>query len=260
MTFGFPRKGLHDKGKIPLYVRIDSLVRNRILNGELQPGDKLPTEENLVEQFGVSQITIRAALASLERDGLVIRSRAKGTFVAPGVPESRKFVITNEVVDILKDADRYEVKDVSVKVVKVAETRNARMVREFFGLTNDEPICMVTRTRLWKGSPMYYLENILPPSMALNLSVKDLNKKRLLSLLKERIGLTLGRGEMYIEAVPADPDVAEILSMQSLAPLILRQLCYWFPDGAPFEIVNCYMRPDRFKYKVEINMSNFNGL
>jgi GntR family transcriptional regulator len=245
------------KTSIPLYVRIESLVRNRILNGQLQPGDKLPTEEDLVKQFGVSQITIRNALSNLERDGLIVRSRAKGTFVAENVPVKKKFVITNEVYNILEDADRYEVKNIDLKTVKIAETRNARTVREFFNLTNDDLICVVRRTRLWKGIPMYYIENILSPSIAQHLTVKELGEKHLLKILKEKIGLTIGRGEMYIEAIPADPDVAEILKMQIFEPLILRQFCYWFPNGGPFEIVNSYMRPDYFRYKVDLDVKSF---
>jgi GntR family transcriptional regulator len=256
VRFSHSHKDLSNNRKtsIPLYVRIESLVRNWILNGQLQPGDKLPTEEDLVKQFGVSKITIRNALSNLERDGLIVRNRAKGTFVAESVPVKKKFVITNEVYNILEDADRYQVKNVDIKTVTVAETRNARTMREFFNLTNEDPIGVVRRTRLWKGIPMYYIENILSPSIAHHLTAKELSEKHLLKILKEKIGLTIGRGEMYIEAVPADPDVAEALKMQIFEPLILRRLCYWFPTGEPFEIVDSYMRPDYFRYKVDLDV------
>jgi len=245
------------KTSIPLYFRIESLVRNRILNGQLQPGDKLPTEEDLVKQFGVSQITVRNALSNLKRDGLIVRNRAKGTFVADNVPVKKKFVITNQVYNILEDAYRYELKNGDLKTVKIAETRNTRMVREFFNLTNDDFICLVRRTGLWRGIPIYYVENILSPSIAQHLTIKELGERHLLKILKDKIGLTIARGEMYIEAVPADPDVAEILKMQIFEPLILRQLCYWFPQGAPFAIVNSYLRPDYFRYKVHVDVKSF---
>jgi GntR family transcriptional regulator len=256
-SHSYKNLGKNRRTSIPLYVRVESLVRNRILNGQLQPGDKLATEDDLVKQFGVSQITIRNALSNLERDGLIVRNRAKGTFVAESVPVRKKFVITNEVYNILEDANRYEVKNVDLKTVKISETRNARTVREFFNLANDDSISIVRRTRFWRGIPMYYIENILPPPIAQHLTVKELGEKHLLMILKEKIGLTIGRGEMYIEAVPADPDVAEILKMQIFEPLILRQLCYWFPRGDPFEIVNSYMRPDYFRYKVDLDVKSF---
>jgi GntR family transcriptional regulator len=259
MRFSHPHNGLgkNRKTSIPLYVRIESLVRNRILNGQLQPGEKLPTEEDLVKQFGVSQITIRNALSNLERDGLIVRNRPKGTFVAENVPVRKKFVITNEVYNILEDADRYEVKGVDLKTMYIGETRNPRAIKEFFHLTSEDQICVVRRTRLLKGIPMYYIENILSPSIAQHLTLKDLSEKHLLKILKEKIGITIDRGEMYIEAVPADPDVAETLRMQIFEPLILRQLYYWFPTGEPFEIVNSYMRPDYFRYKVDVDVRSF---
>jgi GntR family transcriptional regulator len=244
---------------IPLYFKIESLMKNKILCGQLEPGDKLPTEADLTEKFGVSQITVRKALSNLEREGLIIRNRAKGTFVAETIPMRKKFVITNKVYNILKDADRYEIKNVDLKIIKVKETRNARMVRGFFNLTNEDSICVVQRTRLWKGIPMYYIENIISPSLASHLTLKELREKHLLMILEEKMGLTLGRGEMYIEAVPADPDVANILSMQIFEPLILRELYYWFPTGEPFEIVDSYMRPDYFRYKVDLDMKSLFG-
>ena len=259
MRFNHATKGpnRNRKTSIPLYVRIESLVRNKILNGQLEPGEKLPTEDELIKQLGVSQITIRNALSNLEREGLIVRSRAKGTFVAENVPYRKKLEITNEVYNILEDADRYEVKNVDLETINVGEARNARTIRDFFNLTNEDKVSLVRRTRLLKGIPMYYVENILSPDVAKYLTIKELREKHLLKLLKEKIGLTIGRGEMYIEAVPADPDIAEILRMQMFEPLILRQLCYWFPTGEPFEIVNSYMRPDYFRYKVDVDVTAF---
>ena len=261
MNFSHTNKGSrrNRKTSIPLYVRIESLIRNRILNGQLEPGEKLPTEGELIKQFGVSQITIRNALSNLEREGLIVRNRAKGTFVAENVPFRKKFVITNEVYNILQDADRYEVKNVDLRMMNVGETRCARTVREFFNFTNEDPICIVGRTRLSMGIPMYYIENILSPDIARHLSKKELYEKHLLRILKDKIGLNIKRGEMYIEAVPADPDIAEILRIQMFEPLILRQLYYWFPKGEPFEIVNSYMRPDYFRYKVDVDVRFFEG-
>jgi len=166
-------------------------------------------------------------------------------------------VITNEVYNILEDADRYEIKNVDLKTMTVGETRNARTIREFFNLTNEDQICVVGRTRLLKGIPMYYIENILSPDVAKYLTIKELYAKHLLQILKDKINLNIKRGEMYIEAVPTDPDVAEILKMQIFEPLILRQLFYWFPTGEPFEVVNSYMRPDYFRYKVDVGFAGF---
>jgi len=48
-------------GVIPLYSRVESLLRNKILSGEYEQGEKLPTEDELVQCFGVSKVTVRSA-------------------------------------------------------------------------------------------------------------------------------------------------------------------------------------------------------
>jgi len=70
----------------PMFRQIAWELERQIAQGELPPGRKLPDERHLAQRFGVSRVTIRKALGILEQDGLIIRSRAKGTFVAG--PES----------------------------------------------------------------------------------------------------------------------------------------------------------------------------
>jgi len=64
-----------------LYEQIVAQIEERILNGELRPGDKLPAERELAEQFGVSRTAIREAMKALARSGLVVIQPGRGTFV-----------------------------------------------------------------------------------------------------------------------------------------------------------------------------------
>lgn len=66
----------------PLWRRIASDIQKQIDDGKLAPGEQLPTEISLSKQFSVSRFTIRQALASLERQGLVQIEHGRGIFVA----------------------------------------------------------------------------------------------------------------------------------------------------------------------------------
>jgi GntR family transcriptional regulator len=70
------------KGKTPLYHQLEKILRKRILNGQFPPGGPFPTDYQLGEEFGVSRITVRQALKSLEDDGLIKREQGRGTFVS----------------------------------------------------------------------------------------------------------------------------------------------------------------------------------
>ena len=86
--------------------------------------------------------------------------------------------------------------------------------------------------------------------------MKELSKRPLLEILKEKIDLTIGKGELYIEAILAEPEVADILKIKIFDPLVLLKLNYWFPSGDPIETVNFFIRADYFKYKV-LKSQNF---
>lgn len=65
----------------PLYVHINRYLRALILDGELQLGEAIPSEADLVARFGTTRGTVRKAVDLLENDGLVRRVHGKGTFV-----------------------------------------------------------------------------------------------------------------------------------------------------------------------------------
>ncbi|MBT8240477.1 MAG: GntR family transcriptional regulator [Acidimicrobiia bacterium] len=67
---------------VPKYQAIYAVLRQQILKGEFAPGSQLPPQQELADRFGVTLMTLRQALASLESDGLVRAARGKGTFVA----------------------------------------------------------------------------------------------------------------------------------------------------------------------------------
>jgi GntR family transcriptional repressor for pyruvate dehydrogenase complex len=64
-----------------LYEKIVDQIENRILKGDLEPGDKLPPEPELAKQFSVSRTAIREAMKALSQKGLIVVQPGRGTFV-----------------------------------------------------------------------------------------------------------------------------------------------------------------------------------
>jgi len=244
---------LFNKGQQPLYNLIASVLRNKILSGQLEPQEKLPTENELVQQFGASKITIRNALSMLEAEGLIIRNRGRGTFVSETIPIVKQFTLLGSLPEVVLHAEKYKVKLYGIKEMEVKETRIPRNITEFFGLSKNSRITRIQRLRLLDGVPIYFLENYLSTDIAQQLTSKELSRRTLLSILKEKVGLAIDRGEMYIEAVPADIDVSELLQCQPFDPLILRKVHFWFESGDPFEVVLTFMRPEYFRIKINVD-------
>jgi GntR family transcriptional regulator, arabinose operon transcriptional repressor len=73
----------------PLYQQLYSYVLEEIRGGRLNPGDRVPSEKELAEQFSVSRITSKRALEKLDQDGVIARVRGRGSFVAPAGKDQR---------------------------------------------------------------------------------------------------------------------------------------------------------------------------
>ncbi len=74
---------------VPLHRQLFLVLHDEIARGALAPGDALPTEQTLGNQFGVSRITVRRALADLAGAGLIERRHGVGSFVCDQPPSQR---------------------------------------------------------------------------------------------------------------------------------------------------------------------------
>lgn len=83
MDFGDRRDRIDHDGATYVWEQVAEDVAEDITAGELPPNGKLPGEVQLAEVYGVSRVTIRAAVASLRERGMLLVQHGRGTFVAP---------------------------------------------------------------------------------------------------------------------------------------------------------------------------------
>lgn len=88
------KQALRDDGT-PYYVQLAGIIRRQIADGTWHVGARLPTLKQAVATFGVSPMTVRHALASLEKEGLISAERGRGTFVKakPDIPDSVPYLL-----------------------------------------------------------------------------------------------------------------------------------------------------------------------
>src|SRR5690554_1823947 len=86
---------------IPFYLQVKNYIKHSILEGELKPGDIIPSERELMKQFGLSRSTIRKAIKELEYEGYLVKVQGKGTFVS-------KHNIEKELIKVINITHREE--------------------------------------------------------------------------------------------------------------------------------------------------------
>ncbi|MGH8957992.1 MAG: GntR family transcriptional regulator, partial [Acidimicrobiia bacterium] len=87
-------------GPIPIYFQLKTLLKEAIQEGRFGPDDRIPTEDELCAQHGISRTPVHRALSELAEEGVLVRYRRRGTFVHPhwlersdGGPELRVVVL-----------------------------------------------------------------------------------------------------------------------------------------------------------------------
>jgi len=250
-------KIIADREVVPLYSRIAYSLRHKILSGQMEPGSKLPGEEKLAEFYGVSRITLRMALSHLEAEKLISRTRGKGTFVAENIP-IHESTLYKRVRDFVLKTQRSEIKPLSIRTIKVGETRIAHDIRFFFNLSNEDEITQIQRILIVDGAPHAFFENFMEPGLASFITEEEIFKKKaVVRILKDSTQLNLGKGEAYLQAMPLDPDIAHFLGRQTFDYFIRTQVFLWHANGEPFEIANYFMPAEHFKYKIDLDTTDF---
>uniref|UniRef100_A0A7V4TK06 GntR family transcriptional regulator n=1 Tax=Candidatus Caldatribacterium saccharofermentans TaxID=1454753 RepID=A0A7V4TK06_9BACT len=232
---------------IPLYARISRTLREEIESGLYKVGDLLPSEEELERRFGASRTTIRNALGELEREGLVLRRRGKGTIVQePKTAQNMNFI--SSFTETLREKGV----QVGTGIVTIELIPAPPKVLAALGLEKGEKVYLVQRTRLANGVPIAFMTNYLLARVVPGLEGKKeaLREVGLYQLLEEEYGLVLKRAVETIEAYLSGPLEADILQIPEKVPLFHTVRITYLEDGTPFEMVISIIRADKYEYRV----------
>ena len=213
----------------------------QIRTGALQPGTKLGGERDLARALGVSRSTVRQALASMERAGIVRRipGRGGGTFV--GHPKVDRDLSRIVGVPALL---RRQGMTAGTRVVGTALVRADEATGAALRLPEDAYVLDVVRIRLADGIPISLEHARLPAHRFPGLLELPLGGS-LYELLDAHYGVRPDEAVERIEVVQASRDEAAILDVPVSAPLlsITRTTCG--ADGEPFEYSHDLFRADR---------------
>ncbi len=140
-----------------LYSRVETVLASEIADGDLKVGEQLPTEDNLIERFGVSRITVRRAIQNLVSRSLVEIRRGKGTFVAtPKITQELR-----ELSGFVEDMHALGRKPTARLIGKEIVAADATVASQL-ALTKGERVVRIRRVRLADGIPLSFDETFLP--------------------------------------------------------------------------------------------------
>ena len=237
-----------EKG-LPLYYQLDTILRKKVLSGEIAPGAPFPTEDVLVQQYNISRITVRQALASLEKDRLIVRKQGKGTFVAEKIERAELPKLTGTGKDLVDigSSDSKRIK-ITTKVIGFSRLLANKTITDYLGLASGAEIYRIERVRLADKKPLYHLLNYLPVEVGERINPKTFKNKTLTAILEIDLKIHIKKAIQTIEADIVDSYIGPILDAREGDPcLILRRVVYDKSERAVEYLVAAF-RADRYMY------------
>lgn len=230
----------------PKYLHVRRILLDRI-EGTMRLGDQLPTEHALCAEFSVSRETIRSALAVLEQDGIIERTRGRGTFIARlprRRPERRLTGMAEDFYALNLDTD--------AKVLHSGLARMPGSLAEQLGLDPEAPFFRLTRLRYFDRRPLAWHDGWMLPEIGERIAAVDLTHSSINRELRETLKLSTWEDQHSIDAVAADIQSAELLDVPIGAPLLCLTRLYLL-EGAKFAVYfRSLYRSDRYYYTVKL--------
>ncbi|UWF77354.1 GntR family transcriptional regulator [Microbacterium neungamense] len=232
----------------PMYDQLRRLIVDRIHSGELQPGDALPGEHRLCEQYGISRTVVRQALAQLEHEGLVERVKGKGTFVArPRTSESLVHTLEGLYDEVERRGGH-----VHSEVLRHERTVADAEVAAALEVPIGAPVVVLERLRYVDGEPWSLSTTWMPEEVGALTLGADLRESSLYRLLGEH-GIHATHGVRSAEATVATHEQAQHLGVSAGSALLRLRSVSRDDRDRVIEFFLAHHRGDRSRFEFQLN-------
>ena len=223
---------------VPLHRQLFLVLHDEIARGALAPGAALPTEQVLCDEFGVSRITVRRALADLAEQGYIERRQGVGSFVRQH-DRSDEVPPLGSYMDNLRQAQF----QTSVDVVEHDLRIPPSLIGDALGVTTQMLHILRVRRERRTREPLMVTEAWLPAELGDRLSASALRRTPLYELLGGA-GVVIDRMQHEITAEIAGPRNARLLNTV-IGSALLRVNRLVFVAGSPHHYVSILLSPNR---------------
>ena len=194
---------------IPKYKKIYDQIVKLILRNEWPVGSKMKSENDLIEIFQVSRITIRNVLNILENEGRILRSRGKATVILD---------------KLLKNSNNFEIKDFSETINADYKLLDVQVVKNNFSkkFKNSRSLYYIERLRRIENNEIYLISRAYIP---IEIIGKNVNKnifkdKNLLNVLINKFKIKISKSEQEVSAISLSNNDADLFKTTQGYPAI----------------------------------------
>lgn len=237
-------KQIDKNSRIALYYQLADIIIDKIDTENLVEHDRLPSERELCEEYGLSRSTVRQAIQELEKEGYVYRAHGKGTFVSPKKHKQdllKFYSFTEEmkkqgITPVSKVLD-FEITDSNEKIANKLNMSLGKKVYKF------------TRLRLADNEPMMLETSYVPYDRFPGITKADLQKHAMYDIFTKKFNANFTMAEESFQPVITRKNEARLLNYsEGFASMKIESITY--EREQIIEYTKGIARGDRFRYRV----------
>lgn len=234
-----PSRRSGDVAPTALYQQVKEYIARQIQGGAWRPGDRVPSEQELVTRFGVSRMTVNRALRELSEQGRVVRMAGVGTFVAEQKPQSTLLSVVN-----LQDEIRMRGHDYACDVILIERAAAPMDVAAALDLRTGESVFHSICVHREDGVPIQLEDRYVNPRVAPDFINQDFATVKPGEYLLRHV--PYDQVEHVVDAVAASAEQASQLEMSPTQPCLLLTRRTW-TAGTPVTFVRCLHPGNRYR-------------
>lgn len=230
--------------RTPLHQQIYMDLLQKINEGRYPHGSLLPTEQGLMEHYGVSRAPVRQALSRLEADGAIVRRPGYGTTVLH--PKLASLTALSGFAQFYSANPAA----ISSRLLQLETLAATDQVAAHLGVKVGAEVVKLTRLRLVADEPVAYMQNYVRGKLV---SAESDEIFSLSDLFQREWNVVEGWAEESLRAVAADEMVAQTLRIPPGTPILYVIRRSWDLEQRPVAYSEYYVRSDRMEYKAVLS-------
>lgn len=236
--------------KSPLYVQLREVIRTKIEDEEYPPGTAIPSENQLMETYGLTRLSIRSALAALEYEGLLKSVQGKGVFVA-GAKTKRDMDNLSGFRSTMQERGKTADTKVLIKSLRKAGPYYGHLME----IDPDENIWFVRRVDSVDGEPVALEEIYIPYRQLPNFGEVDIKLFSIYDIYQWN-GIQLSHGQQTLQIVYLPPSLAKLIGIEPTQAVMKLSCTTRSKSGQVIEYARNYVRNDKAEFTVHYSSAS----
>ena len=216
---------------VPLYMQVVRQLRAQIAAGDLQEGDRLPSQREMMARWHISMQTASKVIGAMKTEGLAVPSVGRDTIVAPGAAARIAAAARGTARAPAEPAPAPGAQAISVSAARTAAPGH---VAAILGIPSGRRALRRTETHSDDGQPASITVSWYPPGVADHaprLADSQPLPAGALAYIAEATGIRAARADEDYAAAPASDETADVLGISPGSPVLITRVRYYATDG-----------------------------